>query len=117
MRFTSGTPAALLVLALGMAACSAPPAHSEPTVAHVASRQVLTPEPRAPVQVPMLVPLARSLVSMNVRARPGPQPTYLYELLDSSNRLLNVTSMRAFDIGQCVLLTYLRLPDGELVDC
>jgi hypothetical protein len=65
----------------------------------------------------MLVPLARSLVSMNVRVRLGPQPTYLYALQDSSKRLFNVTSMRAFDVGDCVRLTYLRLPDGELVEC
>jgi len=108
---------ALVSLTLGLAACSAPLPRDEPTVAYVASKMVLEPAASEPVEVPMLVPLARRLVSMNVRVTPGPRPAYLYTVRDGSNREVNVRSLRSFEVGECVHLSYARSPSGELDVC
>jgi hypothetical protein len=69
---------AVLSMLLGVAACSTPPHREEP----------------APVQVMLILPLARSLVSIDVPVGPDRRPL----AAECPKRVFDVSSMRTFEV-------------------
>jgi hypothetical protein len=72
---------ALLAWLLGLHACASPPVHE--------------PRPDASVELPMLVPIARSVVAVNVLVSPAPRSS----AGECPKRVFDVSSMRAFEVA------------------